>query len=366
MKKLIYVLVLPLLMSCKKNTALQNMVINDSLFQVVTINPDNINKKEPGKISMFAESVEYIPLQTEDDMLIGEITRLIVWKDMYYIWDRLSETVFCFGQDGKFRYRLSKQGEAPDEYFNIADFTLDMESGNMVVYSDRGQALYEYSATSELVEKLDVPFIMSSFAVKGDWKYCYLGRLPNMRFYEDVFPKSYRYATLQNKNVCNEYLPYKFDESFLKVPLSSNNFTFYGDTILLTEFLSPEIFSIDTLGRLCPRYRIEFTTNTYTPNFEEPVDLDKMKRTVKEGKLTTLYGAFYENTNYMFFNYSRGLIGLAYVDKREGLVHNPGYFLLDDFNQNTLSVSIACVDEEYLYLIGEPELLLKKKINLKN
>lgn len=363
MKKLICLLlsVLPLMTSCKKEVALPCTVINDSLFQVVTVNPDDINKEEPGKISAFAEGVEYIPLHTEDSILIGEISRLIVCNDMYYIWDRLSESVFCFSQDGSYRYRLSKQGKGPDEYLNIADFTLNRKNGNIMIYSDRGQAFYEYTGDSKLVEKSKSPFIMSSFAVDGEWKYCYLGKLPNMDFYKDMYPSQYRYVASKDGEIYSRQLLYEYDDSFLRTSLSSDNFTFYGDTVLLTEFLRPEVFAIDSLGNLLPRYRIEFTTNTYASTFDEKVDLVRREQAIKDGELTTLFGAFYENSHYLFFNYARGLIGLAYVDKKDGSIHNPGYFLLDDFNQNTLSVSIAFVDEEYVYLLGEPGLLLEKK-----
>lgn len=363
MKKLtcIFILVLPFMISCKKNAAFQATIINDSLFQVITVNPDNIDKKEPGKISAFAEEVEYIPLQTADSILIGETTRLIVWSDLYYIWDKLSETIFCFDQDGSFRYRVNRQGNGPDEYLNIKDFTLNRENGNIMIYSDRGQAFYEYTRDGELVKKSKASFLMSSFAAKGDWKYCYLDRLPNQRLYEDIFPEAYRYVTLNDGNVCNHQLKYEYNEDFLHVPLSSDNFTYYKDKVLLTEFLHPEIYEIDSIGNLNPRYRIEFTTNAYAPSFYGSVDLKRMKEAEKEGEYTSLFGAFYENEDYLFFNYSRGLLGLAYVEKKDGSIHNPGYFLLDDFNQNTLSVILASVDEKYVYLMGEPELLKEKQ-----
>ncbi len=356
----VFMFVVPMI-SCKKNAALQSTIVNDSLCQVITMNPDNINRKEPGKISAFADGVEYIPLQTADSILIGEITRLIVWNDLYYIWDKLSETIFCFAQDGSFQYRVNRQGEGPSEYLNISDFTLNRENGNLMIYSDRAQTLYEYTTGGELVKKSEIPFLMSSFAAKGDWKYCYLGRLPNRQLYEDIFPESYRYVTLNDGNVCNQHFKYEYNKDFLNVPLSSNNFTYYKDKILLTEFLCPAVYEIDSLGNLIPRYRIEFTTNTYVPSFNESIDLRRMKEAEKEGEYTSLFGAFYENENYLFFNYSRGLIALAYVDKKDDSIHNPGYFLLDDFNQNTLSVTLASVDEKYVYLLEEPGLLKEKQ-----
>lgn len=362
MKKIIYVLAVILLCmaSCKKQEKVQQFIINDSLFQIITVNPDDINKKDRSKISEFATGIEYIPLQTADSVLIGEIKKIIVWDNQYYIWDNLSETIFCFNSDGKFRYKICKQGEAQDEYLRISDFTLDRKNGNVVIYSDMNQSFYEYTDAMELVQKTKVSFILSSFATQENQIHCYIGKLPNMDFYKEIFPESYRYVTLNNGSIQNQQLKYEYNENFLRVPLPVNNFTFYRDTILLTEFLVPEVYWIDSLGILNPRYRIKFTTNKYTPTFNENIDLEEMKQKIKQGELTSLYTGFYETKKYLFFNFSRGLIGMAYVDKKNGSIHNLGYFLLDDFNQNTLPASINFVDEEYMYKIVEPGRLMEK------
>lgn len=362
MKKLIYVFALVLLSmaSCKKQEEVQQFIINDSLFQIITVSPDDINKKDRSKISEFAEGIEYIPLQTSDSILIGEIKKIIVWDNQYYIWDNLSETIFCFSSDGKFRYKIYKQGEAPDEYLRISDFTLDRDNGNVIIYSDMNQTFYEYTQTTELVRKTKASFLLSSFATQSNRMHCYIGKLPNMDFYKEIFPESYRYVTLKNGKLQNQQLKYKYNESFLRIPLSTNNFTFYGDTILLTEFLAPEVYWIDSLGNLNPRYRIKFTTNKYIPTFNEDIDLEEMKQKIKQGELTLLYNGFYETKKYLFFNFSRGLIGMAYVNKEDGSIHNLGYFLLDDFNQNTLPASINFMDEEYMYKIVEPGQLMAK------
>lgn len=119
---------------------------------------------------------------------------------------------------------------------------------------------------------------------------------------------------------------------------------------------------IDSIGNLKPRYRVKFSTNTCEPDFNnEEIDLEQIKDKVKQGNLTFLFNGFYETDKYLFLNYSRKLIGTAYVDKKDYSIHNLGYFLLDDFNQNSLPASINYVDEKYMYKITEPEKLLMKQ-----
>lgn len=349
------------MVSCKKSGTLQNVVLSDSLFQLITVDPDDIDQKKRSYISEISDEVEYIPLQSGDSILIGEIKKIIVKDSIYYIWDNLAETIFCFNSEGKFISRICKQGEAPDEYLRISDFTINLKNGNIIIYSDMSKCFYEYTKSGKLVGRTIVPFVLSSLAVRGDHAYCYLGKLPNIDFFKETFPESYRYLMLKDGHSLCQQLPYDFNECFLKIPLSMNNFSFYNDTLLLTEYLSPEVYSIDSAGSLKPRYRIQFSTNKYAPTFSENVDLERMEQEMKQGNLTMLYNCFYETNKYLFFNYSRGLVGMAYVDKRKSTIHNMGYFLLDDFNQNTLPASINFVDDEYMYKIADPGQLLMKK-----
>lgn len=359
MKETIYLLIctLCLFTSCVKSGKKQITEINDSVFRVIVMDPDDINKKEMSKVSVFGSSVEYIPLQTADTFLIGEVKKLIVYNDKYYIWDNLSEAIYCFDSEGKFQNQIGKKGGAPNEFVRISDFTVNMENGNILVYSDVDRGLYEYMSNGEFVKKTDTHFVLFSFAVDKDLIYCYIGALPNPELFSRTFPESYRFLTLKDGEPELLQLGYTYYDSFLKVPLPSDNFSFYKDTMLLTEFLQPEIYWIDSIGNLHPRYRIKFSTNKSEYSFDNEIDLQKKKQEEKDGDLTSLSNAFFETDNYLFFNYERGLIGMAYVDKKDNAVYNLGYFLVDDFNNNSLSPSIAFVDEKYMYKIAEPELL---------
>lgn len=347
--------------SCKKEATVRSIITNDSIFQTILVDPDDISLKEPTNISAIADNIEYVPLQTADSILIGSLEKIIVWNKRYYIWDQLTESIFCFDSKGKFIFKLCNRGEGPEEYPRIRDFTMDMENGNIGIYSDMARAIYIYTKDGEFIRKNKIPLILTSFAQQKNFSYNYLGRSPNIDFYKQSYPEQCRYVVERNGEFIHQQLPFTYNEEYLRTPLSSQNFSFYKDTMLLTEFLRPEVYTIDSTGVLVPRYRIEFLTNTYTPSFETGADLNLMKSLEKEGKLTKLFDNFFETDKYIFFNYSRGLIGSVYVDKVKNEIHNMGYFLLDDFNNNRLSPTSNFVTEEYLYKIDEPASLLRRQ-----
>lgn len=350
---------LPLCFSCQHGSKVQTMMYNDSLFQVITIDPNAISKTEKAKISEISESVEYIPLQTTDSVLIGGIEKLIVWQGDFFIWDKQAESIYRFDGEGKFKSKFFKQGGGPGEYPRIFDFNMDRSNGHLWIYSDMTNSLYEYTAEGEFIQKIKSPMRVSTFAVKADQAYCYARDFVNEEYFKATFPRQYRYLMLQSGVPQQQALEYTYRET--GVPLSTDNFSYYKDTVLLTEFLKPLVYSIDSVGRLVPRYKLVFTTNTIHPSFDDEIDLKQLQAEEKAGNFTDLFGGFFETDNYLFFNYARGLVGTGYVDKKTGIVHNQGYFLTDDFNDIGLSVSILFADEDYVYKTKEPSLLLRTR-----
>lgn len=356
------VIILFLFCSCRKEITIREVIMNDSLFKTIVVDPqEKKNYKQFAKISEIAEGVEYIPLQTTDSILIGKVEKLIVRNGKYFIWDSQTESIICFDEKGRYLRKILKQGQGPGEYPRISDFTINMKNGNICIYSDMAQATFIYNEKGEFIKKNSFQMILNSFAMNDEFAYYYLGRCPNSVFFKKDYPNQYRYVAMKNELPVHQQLSYTYNEKFTDIPLSADNFSFYKDTMLLFEDLKPEIYTIDSTGCLKPRYRIEFLTNTYIPSFNMDIDVEKMKAEEKAGRLAKLFGSFFETDNYLFFNYSWGLIGSVYVNKKDNTIHNMGFFLEDDFNSNSLPVTIEFVDEEYMYQIEEPSSLIRVK-----
>ena len=88
------------------------------------------------KLSEFAEDVEYIPLQTTDSSLIGGVVNKIVTTDnSIYILN--NNVILCFDIDGKFLFKLDKQGRGPEEYMYISDFDVSSDNKILTILSTR-------------------------------------------------------------------------------------------------------------------------------------------------------------------------------------------------------------------------------------
>lgn len=333
----------------------------DSLFNTISIDFNRVENRSgrPFNISEISDTVTYIPLQTNDSIIIGNIRRLIVISDTMYIWDDTSDEIYCFNSNGEYIYRISRKGRGYDEYARIMDFFVHPESCKIYIYSDVNQKIYGYNSRSELVSQIDIPFTIKSFAVSEHFRSYYSGAIPNGEYDEGALQYVYRWES-EREQGCQ--LPFFYQEDLLKIASSNNNFSYYNDTLLLTDYITAKTYKIHEDGKLFPRYSMNFKSNLIEIDYNSRISLNDIVEAQKNGTFTSLHNSFFENDKYIFFNFSRGIIGLGIIDKNINKI-NCEYFIIDDFSNNTLNTSIAYVDSECMYKITEPHMLIPKLNN---
>ena len=107
-------------------------------------------------LSDFAESVEFIPLQTNDDCLLARLTKIQYVNNNYYIVTGVMSTndrILVFDKDGTFLYKLDKRGQGPDEYADIRDFDVMDNSHVIVVSGDAKFLIYNIEQNVCLIHK---------------------------------------------------------------------------------------------------------------------------------------------------------------------------------------------------------------------
>lgn len=71
------------------------------------------------KVSEYASSIEYIPLETTDDCLIGDEFSLIVASQDIFVHHFLEKKIYRFDKSGKFLNFIGKRGQGPGEYNDV-------------------------------------------------------------------------------------------------------------------------------------------------------------------------------------------------------------------------------------------------------
>ena len=96
--------------------------------------------------------MELIPLETNDENMIGEITRLIFYDDKYYVRatnGMQNGQLFVFDKTGNYLRKIGKKGGGPGEYLEFKDFTITHDGKivladyqRLLTYDSKGEFLY--------------------------------------------------------------------------------------------------------------------------------------------------------------------------------------------------------------------------------
>ena len=109
-----------------------------------------MEKESPFSMKEDVESIEYIPLETNDSCLISNTISLTADDDYIFLYNGKTKQVFQFNRKGKFIRQIGRVGEGPGEYapYSISEFSLN--SVQQEIYLSRRNLpalVYAYDGT---------------------------------------------------------------------------------------------------------------------------------------------------------------------------------------------------------------------------
>lgn len=256
--------------------------------------------------SLYVNNVTYIPLETADDFLIGRIKKLIFDNSYIYIFDDISNKLYQFYESGKYANQIGNIGEGPKEYMKISSFSIDSETGNIFIYCEIKQSVFEYDSSGDLLNIKRVGLgVNDIFYAKNTYWY-YASRTPNESFYRETFPMQYRLVGIDKNELRKEYLPFEYNSHFLKTALTSsgeNCFYLYNDKIRFKETSTNYVYEIN--DSIYAVYSIDFGKYTIPVDFyEKSADITEEKiRNIENSNYCQL-SDFFETDKYIYINYS--------------------------------------------------------------
>ena len=106
------------------------------------------------RLSDMIESIEYVPLETTDESLIGRIgfaPSSFDVSDNYILVNCIQQRqIFLFSRDGRFITRVGRQGQGPGEYTMPGDVFLD-EKNDQIFVGQLQQGILVYNLRGEFV-----------------------------------------------------------------------------------------------------------------------------------------------------------------------------------------------------------------------
>jgi len=135
-----------------KNIVLKNAVpvLSYDVAKPIIIDVPQHEYLNPNEI---VESYTFIPLETNENSLIGDIYKLYTDDDYIFILDRDNDKVLQFTSDGKFVHKISNRGRGQSEYTEVWDFALDHEAKRVCLLDLAGRKLLYYDYKGNYVKE---------------------------------------------------------------------------------------------------------------------------------------------------------------------------------------------------------------------
>jgi hypothetical protein len=279
--------------------------------------------------------IKFTQLETTDECLIREYSKIINNKDRIYILDRTLNSLFAFSSEGEFIGKLNAQGRGPNDYLELSDFIIDGD--NIDVLDSPNEKIMSYDL--DLSFKSQKQFIGASYMESDGANNYYAFSGASGKF--DVNVLSVDTLILKSYLKKPNYSDFMSFSSFQ--PLNR-----YNNHISLTRYFDYNVYSMNRDTCLV-KYSLDFGLD----NFDfGPAYFDKEINTVKgmkefmslfranKEKVTSIdnfietdsWISFYAKTGVLYNKNSKEVIVLTNLDTPFNILSTPksyygGYFL---------------------------------------
>lgn len=128
--------------------------------------PDLLNEAvDTINYSQFVDSIKYIPLETTDACLIGNITDVEISEEHIFVLDLQMQTVWIFSKEGKYHGQIFHKGDAPGEYVNMCQFEYDNNNKQIIILDLWTHSLLFYTLEGKYLKSLELEISAFDFKI---------------------------------------------------------------------------------------------------------------------------------------------------------------------------------------------------------
>ena len=138
---------------------------------VPVIVPSDVEPRVVSDLSELIDSMTYIPLEINDDCVLGDVQTACMCDDRIVVND--TKGLYVFSNNGKFLFQVGRKGRGPSEHMGIGVFyynefsrefgILSVGSNALLIYDDFGT--FKRSYTLDSVEKFSYAMPISESSV---------------------------------------------------------------------------------------------------------------------------------------------------------------------------------------------------------
>lgn len=268
-------------------------------------------KTEKIKLTDWAHKTRFIPLETNDSILIKSIRKIILHEDKLLVFHPNRASVFDLS--GHYLYDIGRMGQGPKEFSRL----LDIVSANDLLYiRDLSSQIKIYDWNGVFIKNMNIPKmdIANYYPLPGSDVIA--GHIPNLSgtkkdklvFFRDttVVARIENYETYPSPKVF-----VFFDNEMKMVNGKPNTFK---------EMFNDTVFTITSDYKLKPYAVVDLGAYALPADFLYTLTPEKLQKNIFKGKINLAITAEKDDVLYMHYNYNKETY-TVYYDKKEGKAH---------------------------------------------
>ncbi|MDY0342623.1 MAG: 6-bladed beta-propeller [Lentimicrobium sp.] len=348
MQKLIYIkiscalivlLSTTILHSCNKRTP-------NKKIEEISVNLNQF--RDTIRLTDLFSSVKAVRLETNEQSILGEFNKIVLYQDTLYI--STGTEILVFDIDGNFIRKHATHGKGPGEYLSISDILIDPEKQYIIILDATSQKIITYDKNFGFISEFSTNRYAMNFAMASD------GNILLYCGYDTGGAELGHVEIYKNGKLISSHLPVDpIKAKYLHFRMF-DLLGYYGDHVVLTIPHNDTVYYLDS-SLFYPRYTINIG------NKRIPDEIYKQEyKDIADFSLNTLLGSnlaygifgYLESGNHLFFRYDER-------KKEEGSPYGrlEKYFVLHHKATGKSKVSNVIIDD----VISSSELLLNKYIN---
>jgi len=135
----------------------QSKNYSNDIVHVIEINDKN-EMIRPFELTDIFEKIELIPLETSKHAILGSPGKLIVKDSLFYIHNSQQNGVSVFDKNGSLVFSSKEfQGRGPKEHISCGNFTINQNTGNILIMDQVRSKIVEYNLTDGFLRNVDYP-----------------------------------------------------------------------------------------------------------------------------------------------------------------------------------------------------------------
>jgi hypothetical protein len=285
----------------------------------------------------FIESIECIPLETSNDIIVGRANEIVMFDNVIYVHDSSSRSIHMFDKNGVFINTLCRVGKGPNEYSRIKSFFVD-EEGNINILCYR--KILKFNKELKIINSIKTPDVgnIDDFIIQGKNK-CSL-----VCNYTEGIKDNDFILCMENGRIVKKY-----DKTSMRDVKKVRVIKYHDTYNIIPPFNSNQILNVDSDFNIKKSYTINYGDNDFLTKGRNGVDIQK------GNKFYSIFN-FIENDQYVYFSYHTYPIHHCLYNKETGECFKGSSGILNNF-----PLRINNISEDGKYLIGICDYMSRRK-----